>query len=87
MISEIIKEKRKIPKPILSEEQIQELEQIILELYNAYTEAIFLYYRNGELREITGTITKLDSISKKISLDNGKTLYFSNIIKISAQNT
>lgn len=80
LVSEIEKEKSKIVKPTLSEEQIEEIENNILESLINQTPLLFKIYQGGFIKEVDGTVIKIDTIKKKITLDNHKYLYFREII-------
>lgn len=80
-IAEVIeKEKSKITKPILSEEQLLSIQDTILESMINKIPLKFKIYKNGYIIEINGTVINIDSIKEKIVLDNRKYLYFREII-------
>ena len=72
--------KNKISKPNLSEEQIEEIENSIINAYSNKTSTTIIYYYSNKFIQINGIITKLDPINKRIFI-NGKYLYFNNIVK------
>ena len=82
IVSSIEKEKSKINKPILSEEQTLELENEILESMINEVPISFKIYKKGFIKEITGTVINIDKINEKIYLDNHKYLYFKEIIGV-----
>ena len=87
VIREIEEEQTRIEKPILSEEQIENLEETLIEAYNNSNVVEVLFYKQYHMYKITGIITKLDGATKKITINNNKTLFFSNIIGIIKKNT
>lgn len=86
-ITEILKQKNRLAKPILSEEMLENIEESIINSYKNKITIKLKHYNNGQIKEITGIITKLDSINKKIILDNTISLYFSNIVEILEKST
>ena len=82
IVSSIEKEKAKINKPILSEEQTLELENNILESLINKVPLIFKVYKNGFINEITATVINIDRVNEKIFLDNHKYLYFREITAV-----
>ncbi len=72
--------KNKINKPNLSDEQIEEIENCVVNAYSNKTNITLLYYYSSKLIKISGIIKKLDPINKRI-LINDKYLYFNNIVK------
>lgn len=82
LIKDIEKQKSKINKPILSEEQINTLETTILESYYTQIPLEFIIYQNGFLTKTTGTVIKIIQSNKKIILNNYKIIAFCEIIKI-----
>lgn len=68
-------------KPELSEDQIEELENLIVEAYNSGNIVELTIYDKYKKIYIQGKITKLDSIHKAIFLDK-KMIPFKDILKI-----
>ena len=87
ILKEIKFEKNKVAKPILSEEQIRELEEKIITAYSGNILTSIYFYKNGHINIINGRITKLDSVNKIIIIDNKSKIYFNNIINILEKNT
>ena len=81
MIKDVLKEKEKIKKPILSEEQLLLINNQILEHFQTKEQVQITYYENGYINKITEYIKKIDSVNKKVYLTNGY-IYFNQIIKI-----
>lgn len=86
-LNELDYQKKKQPKPVLSEDQLYNIEKCILSSFNEQKEVIISYYNNGFLSNISGIITKVDPIMKKIYINKQKSLYFLNIIEIYEKNT
>lgn len=82
IVNSIIKEKNRINKPILSEEQISEFEELIRISMINKIELLIYIYRNGYIKEIKGTVLKIETSKKQIILDDHITLYFCEIVKI-----
>ena len=80
VINELIREQNKVKKPILTEEKIEEIEDYIISSYQSSIEIDIKYYKNYKFERIKGIITKIDALNKKITLENGISLYFCNII-------
>ncbi len=81
IIQSLQKEKSKIKKPILSEEEIATLEAKIIEAYYSQEKIKISFYQNGFIRQIKGQVKKIDQIYKLIYLNNLK-LLFNQIIQI-----
>ena len=82
LVDEIIYEKSKIRKPILSEDQLNNIQTKILESFNSKELIKIKYYMNNRIYELDSIIKKIDNINKLIEFKNGKKLYFSQIINI-----
>lgn len=74
-------EKAKISKPILSEEEIKQLEEKIIDAYYCQSNVTLHYYKNGYIQELKGMIKKIDHVSKMIYL-NSSSIFFQQIISI-----
>lgn len=81
MLKDVLDEKCKIRKPILSEDQEKDLEIRILDSFNEKEIVTIMYYKEGKLYKITGIITNIDVISRKILINTRFSLFFSQIIK------
>lgn len=81
VIKSLTHEKERIRKPNLSEDQIKEIENSILEAFNLDIEVTLSYYQNGYIYKLNSKIKKIDSLSRKIYFNN-KILYFNQILRI-----
>lgn len=86
VVNSIEKEKSKIVKPTLSEEQIQNIENAILESMINEIPLTFKIYKGGFINEISGMVVNIDSVKQKIYLDNHKYLYFREIVNVLKSN-
>lgn len=82
MIQNVLKNKNKIIKPILSEDQLNNLEKKIIEAYTLQDEITIKIYQNGHFFYQKGKITNIDQINHKLFLNNHRHLYFAQIIEI-----
>ena len=80
-IKTTVENKEIYSKPDLSEDQIMELENIIIEAYNNNKGVKIKIYDNRNFITKEGIINKLDTVHKAIYL-NKKMILFSNIIDI-----
>lgn len=87
LLDEINYERNRISKPILSEEQIADLEENIITAYSERSIINLYFYKNGCINIINGQITKLDPVNKIITINNKTRIYFNNIIDILEKNT
>ena len=83
MVNEVLKEKNKIDMPILSEDQKMELEKKILGAHNNQEIVKIKYFRGGRLYITEGKIEKIDTNARKIVLNGGFSVFFSQICEIS----
>ncbi len=82
IVSEIENKKKRINKPMLSDEQINNIEKTILEALTNKVMVDLTFYKEGFLYHDKGIILKVDSSLKKIYLNNTHILYFWDIINI-----
>ena len=62
-------EKYKVPRPVISNEEAEIINEILV---NYHGELLDIeYYRNNELNNVTDTIKKIDTYSRKIQLTSG----------------
>ncbi len=84
LVDKILLEKNRFSKPILSEEQLDEIQEKIISAYNNKELIRITYYNSGYCYEMKNVIKKIDAIQRKIVLANGKSLFFSQIIDVSS---
>ena len=77
----IMREKEKINKPIMSDDEKYGIEQAIIDAFYMQNKVNIIYYKNGYTYEYNGTIKKIDSSNKLIYLTNFCIL-FNQIIKV-----
>ena len=82
VINNILKEKQKINKPVLSEEQLENIQNALLEAYNNEILTNIEYYKNGTILKEKAIIKILDLLHNRIILNTNKVIYFNQIIKI-----
>lgn len=82
VVNSILKEKAKIKKPEISEEEISVLEEEIIDAYYSQMSIDITYYKNGDLLKTRGKIKKIDQVYKMVYLDNNQRLLFRQIIDI-----
>ncbi len=83
IVESILYEKSKIEKPILSKEQIEEIEEKLIEAFYEQEPITLQVYKNGSIKKMTSTILSIDTIYKKIILKNHEKILFNQIIAIS----
>ena len=81
IIQDINKEKSKEKCPILSEDQLENIEDTIKNAYILKQNVDIKYYYDGNIIEKLGKINYLDIQNKNICLSN-KIIYFKQILKI-----
>lgn len=82
MVHSIMKEKNKITKPVLSEEQIKEIERGILEGFHNQNILRIVYFYRGSYQIKQGLILDLQENQKKIILEDHSSLYFDQIVQV-----
>ncbi len=71
-----------LEKPVLSEDQLEELDSLLLECYAKMNLINFDYYNDGVITNYTGFIDEIDVLKKCIILQDKKRFLISNIIKM-----
>ncbi len=81
ILSDINNTKNRKPFPILSEDQIKNIEEKIIESFNLQLIITITYYYDGKINDIMGQINFLDITNKKIGIGK-QIIYFKQIINI-----
>lgn len=71
----LMKEKEKITKPNISEDETKAFEKAIIDAYYMQDKIHITYYKSGYSYEYYGIIKKIDSSNKLIYLNNFKILF------------
>lgn len=83
MINSIVNEKAKINKPILSSDQLNQLNDLIIEYFYEQINIIIKYYKNNNIYKTAGIIIDLNQSNKTITLNTNVKLHISQILQIS----
>lgn len=81
VMKEVMHEKNKIKKPILSIEQVEDIENKIINAYRDQDNINISYYEKGYIYNINSYIKKIDCINKLVYLNN-KIIYFNQITNV-----
>lgn len=81
--TEIKSQKNVIPYPILSEDELETIENNLLMAYHSQEEVIITYFYHNNLYKLKGTIDLIIKDKRLIVLNKNIKLYFNQIIKIS----
>ena len=73
---------KNIIKPILSNEQIEELNKLILEAYYGQNKIEIYFYEHNKINSIKTVIKKIEPNSNILELENHKIITFQQILKI-----
>lgn len=83
-LSKMTLNKRKIDKPLISNERAEKINSILSNYQNE--EVILTYYEDGVLYEIKSEILKINPLEKYILISNRKRIDFKNIINLDFSN-
>lgn len=72
------KNKNKISKPLISNEEAEEINQL---LSNHEDVLVFTIYKNGTLVDIVGQIKNIDEVNRQIILKNRDKIYLRDIVR------
>lgn len=75
-------EKSKINKPILMPDKLEELDYTFQNALHNNLEIEIVYYEDGFLKNLYGTIKKIDNLNKTITLNNNITIKSKDILNI-----
>lgn len=81
IINDLDKNHQKCSKPILSEDQLAEISQKLIEALTTKSLINLKYYENGEFLNLEGIINCYDKQNNSIII-NHKSIYFNQIIDI-----
>ena len=81
MVNSVLKEKNKIKRPILSEDQLREIEEKIFTAYKNDEVVKIKLYKSGKFYMKKGIIKNIDKLSHKITLNDGYCMFFEQIIE------
>lgn len=84
-INEIIMIRNKVEKPIIMEDMISEIDNLLKVAIKENKEIKVKYFDKGELKYINGNIRNINTIEKYI-LINSIRIYFKNLIKVDIIN-
>lgn len=77
------KQKNKITKPNISDDQKNIIEEKILEAWHNNICIKIVYFKNNQLYKLEKKILKIISVNKKIIFEDYSFIYFDQILKVS----
>lgn len=86
LINEMQYERGKKEQPILSEDQLIEMDLIIKKAINTNKEIIIYYYNDGYIKNVYGYVKKVCNIYNILYLTNNIDINLKNITKINVIN-
>ena len=81
LVNELLKNKKKINKPTLSEDQIELLNEKIYEAYTNHIKVKLSIFKDMNIYEINGYINNINTTNKSITFNNSY-IYLNQIIAI-----
>ena len=84
VVNSILVQKNKINKPILSLDQMEDLNQKIYESYYNQSLVIIKYFQDNNINQIKGKITTINQTTKIILINQSLKLHISQILQIKA---
>ena len=82
MVSDVLKRRYVVKMPILSDDQITEIENKLINSYNNQVKISIKYFRGGRYYLREGIVANIDVLGRKIALNDEYNLFFSQIIEI-----
>lgn len=82
LINSILIEKKKIAKPVLSNDQLHILNELLVESFYNQNKIKIIYFKNNLSYKVEGIITSIDVNNKIIRIDNKIKLHISQILQI-----
>ena len=82
MVNEVLAKKNKVKMPVLSDDQIEEINRKISTAFHNKDVIKIRYYRSGKYYEKRGIIEEISINTAKIVLTDGFSVFFSQIIEI-----
>ena len=82
IVKELVNKKRKIQKPILSQDQIDYLNDKIFEVYTNHIKVNLFIFKNENVIKLIGFINNIN-VNKKYITFNNTHIFFNQILKIS----
>ena len=71
---------QKVEKPHISSDEAELINEILVNYRGE--ELLITYWRNGKINTLPAVLKKIDPLNKKIVLQDRRTIYFSEIIKL-----
>ena len=82
MVNEVLSKKNKVKMPVLSEDQIEDINRKITTAHHNKEIVKIKYFRGGKYYEKRGIIEEINVNTAKIVLNDGFSVFFSQIIEI-----
>ena len=82
IVNSLLMEKNKIAKPVLSADQLEDLNEVLKECYYNQNTVQVTYFKKNNIYNIKGIINSIDVNNKIILINNTLKLHISQILQI-----
>lgn len=82
MVHDVLEQKNKISMPVLSDDQLYQIQERLLYSYQTQEKVQLIYFHGGRLYRKVGKVTEIDANQRRIVLNGHFFLFFSQIVEI-----
>lgn len=68
MIRDVVANQNKVAKPVLDDQEIEEIERTISEAMSKNEKLTFTYWENGEYKTLIGKVDRFDQFNKSLRI-------------------
>ena len=79
-LNKVSDDNKKVEKPQISSDEVELINEILVNYHEE--ELLITYWRNSKINTISAILKKIDAENKKIVLQDRRTIYFTEIIKL-----
>ena len=82
IVKSLLEEKKKVTKPVLSDDQLDNLDILLAEYFYNQSKIQIKYFQNNKVKEIQGIITNINADLKIVTISGHLNLHISQILQI-----
>lgn len=81
-IRRILYDQKKIPRPILDEDKVDDINRCLVEAYNRKLNVTISYYDDGFIETCSGILKHISTVYRRIELTNQRKIPYTDIVDV-----
>lgn len=81
-IKKILHNQKKVPRPVIDEDKIENINRILVEAYNLKLEIAITYYSDGFYKKCNGRMKNISTVYRCVEFTNSHVIQYTDIVDV-----